>query len=225
MKNILENIAMKDMEIEMMREKIKTAYQIISVLQQRVTELEQHNIAINEGQRQAQPDVPPMSHCLLLGDSNFRRVLSSYLGDNCSVKTIGGANINSVRRRIPELLYKIPTECLLYCGAHDVLDMLPNETKIDNISALISDLKEKNFNMKIYVCQIAHPSVSRDIKEHVESFNAHLLKWGETNSINIIKTTTTFRLRTGEIDDLCFEGSDNSALLNRIGIIRLLDSG
>lgn len=224
MKNITDKFAMKDLEIELLSEEVKTAYQIIAALQQRVTMLEQRNTSSDEEQRQPLADNKPMPHCLLLGDSNLCRVLSSDLGDNCSVKTINGANIDSIRRWIPEQFHKTPTECVLYCGINDILDESPHENVLDNIGALVSELKEKNCNMKVYVCQIVPPSVLLDSKENIESFNEHLLKWGETNGIVVLKTTPKFKLSTGELDDLCFEGDANNAVLSRIGIIRLLDT-
>lgn len=103
-------------------------------------------------------------------------MLSSDLGDNCSVKTNNGANIDLIKRWITEQLHNIPTVCVLYCGINDILDESPHEIVLDNIGSLVSDLKERNCNMKIYVCQIVPPSVSQEMKDKVESFNEHLLK-------------------------------------------------
>ncbi|KAK4315075.1 hypothetical protein Pmani_013679 [Petrolisthes manimaculis] len=161
-KNIHDKLVLKDMEIELLNVEVKQAYQLIASLQQRVTALEHHNIITSEGQRQVQALTPPVSHCLLLGDSNLRRVRTSDLGDNSSVKTIHGANVDLVRKRISEQLNnKAPTECVIYCGINDILDESPHEIILDNI---------------------------------------------------------------GELDDLCFEGDENNAILSRIGIIRLLDT-
>ncbi|KAK4289455.1 hypothetical protein Pmani_037572 [Petrolisthes manimaculis] len=224
-KNIHDKLVLKDMEIELLNVEVKNAYQLIASLQQRVTALEHHNIITSEGQRQVQALTPPVSHCLLLGDSNLRRVRTSDLGDNSSVKTIHGANVDLVRKRISEQLNnKAPTECVIYCGINDILDESPHEIILDNIGALVTDLKEKNCSMKIYVCQIVPPNNSHGLKENIESFNECLIKWGETNGIIIIKTTPNFKLGTGELDDLCFEGDENNAILSRIGIIRLLDT-
>lgn len=223
-KNIMDNYKLKDMEIELLTEEIKMAYQLIATLQQRVAALEQRNITSNEEHRQLQTDAPPVPHCLLLGDSNLRRVLSSDLGDKCSVKTIYGANIDSIRRWIQDHFNKAPTECVLYCGISDVLEESPHEIILDNMGALVSDLKEKNCSMKIFVCQIVPPNVSQDLKESIEYFNDHLLKWGETNGINILKITQNFKLGTGELDDLCFENDASGEVFSRIGIIRLLDT-
>ena len=151
-------------------------------------------------------------------------MLSSDLGDNCSVKTIIGANIDIIRSRLTEQLYKTPTECILYCGINDILDEPPHEIVLDNIGALVSDLKVKNCSMKIYVCQIVPPSVSQEMKDNIESFNEQLLKRGKANGLTILKTVPNFKLSTGELDDLCFEDDANSAALSRIGIIRLLDT-
>ncbi|KAK4316782.1 hypothetical protein Pmani_012085 [Petrolisthes manimaculis] len=224
-KNIHDKLVLKDMEIELLIVEVKKAYQLIASLQQRVTALEHHNIITSEGQRQVQALTPPVSHYLLLGDSNLRRVRTSDLGDNSSVKTIHGANVDLVRKRISEQLNnKAPTECVIYCGINDILDESPHEIILDNIGALVTDLKEKNCSMKIYVCQIVPPNNSHGLKENIESFNECLIKWGETNGIIIIKTTPNFKLGTGELDDLCFEGDENNAILSRIGIIRLLDT-
>lgn len=114
LKNIHNKLATKDMEIELLNEEVKMAYETIDALQHRITALEQRNITSGERQRHLQTDAPPSTtHCLLLGDSNLRRVLSSDLGENCSVKTIYNANIDLIRKRITEQLYKTPTECIL----------------------------------------------------------------------------------------------------------------
>ena len=57
----------------------------------------------------------------------------------------------------------------------------------------------------------------------IEDYNKHLLNLNETNGINIIKTVPSFRLGTGELDELCFDlKHDSHSLLNRLGVIKLM---
>ena len=151
-------------------------------------------------------------------------MLCSDLGENCSVKTINGANIDLLRSWITEHLSKTPTECILYCGIKDILDELPHVNIYDKLGALVSDLKEKNSNMKAYICQVIPISESQETKKKIETYNEHLLEWGESNGITILKTTQNFRFSTGEYDDMCFDDDNGCSILNRLGVVRLLDT-
>ena len=66
---------------------------------------------------------------------------------------------------------------------------------------------------------------SQDIQARVQDYNEQLMKWGEANGIDIIRTVPTFTLSTGEIDDLCFETKINTyPTLNRLGAVKLLST-
>ena len=221
----MKKLETKDLEIELLDTEMKAAYTTIETLQQRVSELEQQ---ILKGNKQCNQVVSPPSsvNCLLLGDTNLQRVLRSDLGATCSVKTITGANMDLLRSWVIEKLHRSPSECVIYCGLYDILRDVTPEKILDNLGLLISDLKEKNSDMKISVCQIVPVPMSQETETKIDDYNRHLEKWGESNGVTVIKTVPSFRLGTGDIDDLCFEtAKDNELLvLNRIGIIKLLGS-
>lgn len=56
------------------------------------------------------------SMCLLLRDTNTRRVLRSDLDDNCVAKTITHANIDLLRSWITEKLRNVPSESVILGG-------------------------------------------------------------------------------------------------------------
>lgn len=112
---------------------------------------------------------------------------------------------------------------MLYCGVHGIIEGSTPENILDNLGSLISDLKEKNNKMKTYVCQVVPTPMSQDIQAKIADYNEHLTKWGDTNGLAIIKTALSFKLGTGELDDLCCNMEiGNISALNRLGIIRLL---
>lgn len=227
---ITAKLETKDMELELLNVEMKAAYHTIEVLQQRVTELEQHSCGAR-GRHSANvhpacpsPPPPPPSSCLLLGDTNLRRVLRSDLQDSCRVRTIPEANMDLLRSWVAERLVKAPSECVIYNGTYDLLEDQTPEIILDNLGALISDLKEKNVNMNIYVCQIVPSPMCEEMHAKMEEYNEHLLKWGKANGVNIIETVSSFSLGTGEVDDLCFDlKQDSNSLLNRLGVIKLMD--
>ncbi|KAK3889699.1 hypothetical protein Pcinc_006265 [Petrolisthes cinctipes] len=211
--NIKAKLHTKDLEIDLLNTEVKTAFETITALQQRVDDLEQKLCPNSREQPQAPNNNPLPPHCLLLGDINLRRVLRSDLDENCSVRTIHGSNFDLLRSWISEKLNWTPTECVIYSGIHDIIDESPSENILDNLGSLISDLKDKNYEMNIYVCQVVPPTTVQQFKDQIETYNEHLLKRGESNGISIIKTPPHFRLSTGEQDDMCFDGDDNSAFV------------
>ena len=79
--------------------------------------------------------------------------------------------------------------------------------------------------MKVHVCQIVSLSSPHEIQARVQDYNEQLIKWGEVNSINIIKTAPAFTLSTDEIDDLCLETKIGPyPTLNRLGVVKLLST-
>lgn len=219
-KMIKSKLATKDAEIELLNTEVKAAYHTINQLQQRVIELEKQHI---ESASAGNP-TPPNS-CLLLGDENLGEILRSDLHHSCSVRTIPGANMDLLRSWVKENLHISPANCVIYSGTSDVIAEHSSATIIDNLGSLISDLKEKNNNMNVYVCQIVPSPEYQDIQSKIEDCNNHLVKWGETNGIKIIDTVPTFKLGTGEMDDLCFDKVIDSSYstLNRLGAVKLLN--
>ncbi|KAK3881614.1 hypothetical protein Pcinc_013960 [Petrolisthes cinctipes] len=108
--NIKAKLHTKDLEIGLLNTEVKTAFETITALQQRVDDLEQMLCPNSREQPQAPNNNPLPPHCLLLGDINLRRVLRSDLGENYSVTTIHGANLDLLRSWISEKLNWTPTE-------------------------------------------------------------------------------------------------------------------
>lgn len=220
---IKSHLKTKDNEIELLNMEVKSAYTVIELLQQRISELEQRNG--NSGQRDEATNVPSPSFSLMLGDTNLRRVLRSDLGDNCSVKTIVKANMALLSSWVSENLQAIPSQCILYGGLYDILDDKTPENILDCLGSLISDLKVKNSEMKIYVCQVVPVPEFPEIASRIVDYNEQLSKWCDRNGVNVVKTHPEFTLGTGNVDELCFDVEDDTCcILNRLGVIRLLNT-
>ena len=43
------------------------------------------------------------------------------------------------------------------------------------------------------------PSMSQEVQARTLGYNEHLMKWGETKAINMIRTASTFMLSSGEV--------------------------
>ena len=205
--------------------KSKTAYATIKSLQTRITHLEQVlQSSTSSEQPQTRRSTSPPAHSLLLGDGNLRQVHYNDLGNNCSVKTIKGANVDLLRCWITEVMNQPPTTCVIYYGGNDIIDESPSDKILDDLGSLISDLKRKNDDMKLYVCQVVPHIMLDQFRTQIEAYNEHLLRWGETNGVKIIKTSPYFTLSTGDLNDFCFDSDDNNSTLSRLGAVRLLDS-
>ena len=132
--------------------------------------------------------------------------------------------MNLLRSWVTKKLTQIATKCVIYNGINDILEEGLPATILDNLGSLISDLV-KNNAMKIYVCQVMPMPTTPEIQTKTEDYNELLVKWGEINGIEIIKTSPIFRLGTGELDDLSFSKAEEENLvftLNRLGAIKLL---
>lgn len=220
---IKSHLQIKDNEIELLSMEVKSVYTVIGLLQQRISDLEQRNKST--GQCEAATSVPAPSFRLLLGDSNFRRVLQSDLEENCSVKTIVKADMDLLGSWVSENLQSIPSECIIYGGMYDILAEKTPDNILDCLGSLISNLKEKNSEMKIYVCQVVPVPGSPEIASKISDYNEQLFKWSETNGVNLVKTPPEFTFGTGNVDELCFDvEGDISCILNRLGAIRLLNT-
>lgn len=206
------------MEIEMLNTKVKTAYQTIELIQQRVLDLGQRGYGSSDHQSSAPSSSLPNS-CLLLGDNNLQPVFRSDRHNNCWVRTIYDANMNLLRSWVTQKLNRIPSECVLYNGIHESSPT----TTLDTLGSLISALKDKNSSMKIYVCQIVPSPMCQNDNAKIEDYNEQLTKWPETNGISETETVPTLKLGTSELDDLCFDiKNDSHSTLNGLGAIKLL---
>ena len=224
----MNNLIIKDKEIDLLNTEMKTAYTLIDLLMKRVDDLEKKensklepvklNPNIQEQTRQT------VNKCLLLADSNLRRVRQSDLGRNCSVKTIPEANINLLKSWVREQMHTIPQECIIYCGLYDISEGLSPENILNSLGSLINDLRAKNSKMEIYICQVSPVPSPLEIQRKILEYNDHLMKWGKLNGVNIINTLC-HTIGTGEVDDFCFE-KDNKIyyILSRLGVTRLLST-
>lgn len=71
--------------------------------------------------------------------------------DNCSVKTIVKENMDLLNSCVSENLQAISSESILYGGLYDILgDKIPANV-LDCLGSLVSALKVKNSEIKIYV--------------------------------------------------------------------------
>ena len=68
------------------------------------------------------------------------------------------------------------------------------------------------------------PSLDENIDNKINIFNDKLNQWSVVNGIKVIKMNLSFKLGTGEIDQMCYESESEKAgmVLNRYGALRLL---
>ena len=88
---------------------------------------------------------------------------------------------------------------------------------LDNLGALVTDLKAKNEAMEIMVCELA-PSINDDMENEINQYNEKLNEW----SMSMIKTNMIFKLGTGDVDEMCFKmhSANQANFLNRFGVLR-----
>ena len=204
-KLIMSKLETKDYEIELLNTEVRTAYSTIQLLQQRIADLEREH---KSRRQDAASDSSASTECLLLGDTNTRRVLRSDLGDKCTVKTVMHANIDLLRSWVYEKLQSVPSECVILGGVYDIFEESPPEIILDHLGSLISDLKEKNSEMKIHVCQVVPVPEPQEVQNKVKYYNEQLIKWREANGVNIVKTAPEFTLGTGNVDEWCLDIED-----------------
>lgn len=162
---------------------------------------------------------------LLLGDVNLKNLRMCDLSNKCKIRTLHEANLDLIKAWVQEKLAWVPASCVIYGGLFDLLDdAADTETIINNLSALIYELRNKNENMAIYVCQLVPSVYSESMQEKTSDLNAQISKWSEINSISIINPEPAFRLGTGEVDEACYDlpGEYQGTLINRLEATRLL---
>ncbi len=64
--------------------------------------------------------------------------------DSCAVRTIRGANVDLLKCRVSEKLNSIPPKCFICAGLYDLMNNMDPDCILDNLTALVSELKEKN---------------------------------------------------------------------------------
>lgn len=231
-RDIKEKLAMKDIEIDDLYSKVRIANETINHLQDKIVTLENRIGEESDQGREGDtnsgsPETPRTpKHTLLLGDENLSYVKPSDLGKQCSIRTISDADIHVFRAWISKKLTWTPSDCICYVGKADLLDNTTPAVILDNLSLLISDLKNVNPDMVISICKLVPMLSPDDIQARVNELNDELVKWGQMNSINVISSDLPFKLANGEIDDMCYETEDSipGPRLNRLGVVRLLDT-
>ena len=94
------------------------------------------------------------------------------------------------------------------------------------MSELIMELRKINNDMEIKVCEL-FPTLRPDEFEDIVNYhNTQLVEWGSANEISVLKCKLSFRLGTGEVDEMCFQTTNETPgiFLTRCGVIRLLES-
>lgn len=223
---IKERLAMKEIEVKdiyeklrLSNEKLKQANESISKLQGEVDSLKGNRGNLSRNEEVSHEE---QKATLLLGDSNLGSIKLSDVAKNCRIRTIKDANVNALKCWINDQLDWIPKNCIIYCGLKDILNNTNPSRILDNLGMVISDLKSKKEDMDIYMCKVA-PSISDDdLQARINEFNDELETWSVSNNIHVIDTNTCFRMSNGNVDDMCY-GIENELVLNRLGTIKLLE--
>lgn len=223
LREMRDKLAEKDSEIEELNTMIKAAHVTINRLSDKVTTLEEK---VKESELNAAESIiysqssSAPEQTLLIGDSNLEEILSSDLNKNCSIRTLQGATIDFANCWIKEDLDWTPSNCIIYCGVHDLMDGIDTKDMLDNLGSMISDLRARNENMKTFICELVPNLKDENMDRKIIEYNNKLKVWAESNGISLIKTNLNFRLGTGEVNEMCFK--EDGVFLNRLGVIRLL---
>ena len=228
-----ERINIRDSEIEELNELLKTAHVTINRLNDRLSSMEEQVKQLQITHTQQTPQVlqgsssPNFSpeRTLILGDTNLKDIRTSDLTNQCSIRTIKGANTDLIKCWISEKLQWAPGNCILYCGLQDIMDGSLAEDILDRLGSLVAGLKQINEEMNIYICELVPVVRVQEYDESINNFNNQLATWSTNNGATVIKTNLQYRLGTGEVDQMCFHKDieNNGNFLNRYGVIRLLN--
>ena len=165
---------------------------------------------------------------LLIGDSCLQEIKASDLNENVLIRTLPEANVSLIKSWIREKLeHPLLSECIIYGGAQDLLgEGEVSETIFDEIGEIITELKNKNEDVNIKICELVPSVKSADISYKINDYNSKLLRWCEDNGIVYVKTENYLRLGTGDIDETCYNNKDylDYDNLSRIGAVRLLEA-
>ena len=212
--NIKEELRTKTKQIEELNELLKAANVTINKLSDRITAMEEkmeHQDFQNQGESERNQEEE--NQTLLLGDTNLLHVKASDLGRRCFVRTIKGGNCDLISSWVAEKLNWKPSNCVLVCGTHDLLEGDTPGNILDSLGSLIAQLKQVNENMVIYICQIGPTLRTNEFEETIVYFNEQLEEWCTKNGVILVKTFLTFKLGTGEVDEICYEeGGENSGV-------------
>ena len=177
----------------------------------------------SSSQQNVETEKPKEVKTLLLGDDNLNDVRISDLDERCSIKSIKDVNFDLMKCWVNEKLDMIPTKCIIYCGLNDLIENENVSSVLDDLGSLISEVKNRNEEVELFVSELA-PSLNESIDNKISHFNDKLNQWSSVNGIEVIKVNLSFKLGTGEIDEICYESENEKAgmILNRNGALRLL---
>ena len=225
LQDIKEDLASKDMEIHELNVMLKSANVTINRLNDRISTLEERLQNPPTPGFDVNPETPENESTLLIGDNNLSEVRLSDLDDNCAVKTLKDTTMDLAGCWVKEKLDVKPSNCVIYCGINDLTETEDLNGILDDLGFLISELKHKNETVNIFVCELA-PYLKMDIDNKISQYNDKLKDWCSVNGINLIKTNLSFRLATGEIDEMCYDCENSTSMvnLNRYGVLRLLSA-
>lgn len=227
-----EKMKNKDLEIGELHAKLQQSEESVNQLNKRIAKLEgklnhqggDHSDLLST----LQADAEESKKKLLLGDSNLLEILPSDLGADTLIRTLPGANLDLLKSWVTDKLNISLNECVIYCGFQDLVKGDTNlDFVFDSLGVLIAEIKAKNENVKVSVCELAPSLSSPAMQDSVSIFNSKILKWCEgSEDISLIRTAPHFTLGTGEPDESCFIHENDFPIdkLNRIGSMRLLDA-
>lgn len=216
------SLQFKDEEIESLRKSLKVTEGKIQNLMSRLQKYES-----NTGTSVNEPVAQSAIKTLLLGDSFLSEIRASDLGENSIIRTIPEGNFDLLKSWVTDKLDYPLKECIIYCGLQDLLEKDCNIDKtLDDLGALVAELKCKNENIIVTVCELIPTMSSPRMQDKIANYNIKLTGWCARNEISLNSTELFFRLGTGEMDANCFNLDDENANqeLTRIGAIRLLDA-
>ena len=216
---INNTLAEREKEIEDLQTKLFLAEEKIRNLQ---GALHRRNEACQDGNEPI-----PEKKTLLIGDSTLQEIKSSDLHENSLVRTLPEANFDMLKSWISEKFDHCPKECIIYGGMQDLLDeSTDSEKALDDLGDLVANLKIKNSDVSVKVCELVPTLKSTEMTHKIDQFNSKLSNWCENNGVMFIRTQKYFKLGSGDIDINCYENfsSFDYDCLSRIGAIRLLDA-
>ena len=224
-KELKDQMAMKDSEIEELNVIVQTAQVTINKMNDRITTLEEELRRRDEFPTAAGQASTAQERILLIGDENLGEAQTTDFQSDCTIRTIPNATMDLARCWIEEKLNWTPHKCILYCGIHDLLDDENSVLILDKLESLVSTLKSRDEDIEIYVSELV-PSLKEGVKVLVDEYNDKLNEWGSANGVTVIKSSVHFKYCSGEIDVTCFKDSigNSESTLNRHGMIRLLSA-
>ena len=108
--------------------------------------------------------------CVLIGDENLSVVRLSDLSGDCSVKTLSETKMDLARCWVQEKLDWAPSKCIIYCGKNDIIENDNLSIILDDFGALVAELKSKNENIELFVCELA-PDMNEDVNRKIDSYS------------------------------------------------------